>query len=170
MMNLRGQQFGDWTVLRRDRSMTEGTYWRCRCACGNERHVAQQALLVGTSKSCGRRGADPETIAKLNLILRLVADEFDYAPDAVRGPRRQASLVRVRHLAMWLCREEEPRASLPAIAKVFGHRDHTTVLHAIRVTEERMRREKPWRDLAQSLRAQLKRQPWFRGAPRRLAA
>ena len=48
------------------------------------------------------------------------------------GQRRHSSTARARHVAMNVCKELT-EASLPNIGKAFGNRDHTTVLHGIRV-------------------------------------
>lgn len=52
--NLIGKRFGRWTVLERA-GFDQYTHamWKCRCDCGNERNVYQEALLTGTSVSCG---------------------------------------------------------------------------------------------------------------------
>lgn len=56
--DLRGQQFGAWTVLRlpRIRHQQPGgkykTFWRCRCSCGNESDIAAFALRNGSSTGC----------------------------------------------------------------------------------------------------------------------
>lgn len=56
-------------------------------------------------------------------------------PEQIRGPSRRADIVAARHVAMWLARRLEPRASLPAIGHAFGGRHHTTVMDAIRKIE-----------------------------------
>lgn len=45
--------------------------------------------------------------------------------------RRTANLVLPRKEAYWLCRQVTGR-SLPEIGRLFGNRDHTTVLHGVR--------------------------------------
>jgi Bacterial dnaA protein helix-turn-helix len=45
--------------------------------------------------------------------------------------RRQPAIVWARHVAMYLTRAHT-LGSLPEIARLFGGRDHTTVLHAVR--------------------------------------
>lgn len=55
-----GQRFGMLTVLRR----YAGTYWDCRCDCGNETTVFGGALTSGRTKSCGhKRKLPPRTAA-----------------------------------------------------------------------------------------------------------
>jgi len=65
-------------------------------------------------------------------IQRAVADHHGYTLADLTGPRRQQKLADARHLAMWLVRELHPRLSLPQIARVFGYRHHTTIMHACR--------------------------------------
>lgn len=52
-MDLTGQKFGRWTVLRFDKKDTYGTRWMCRCDCGNIASVLASNLRAGKSKSCG---------------------------------------------------------------------------------------------------------------------
>lgn len=49
----------------------------------------------------------------------------------MRSDRRSRDIARPRQIAMWLVRRFCPHLSLPAIGRVFGGRDHTTVIHAI---------------------------------------
>lgn len=53
LVNLTGKQFGKWTVLKEALERKQDRYWLCKCACGNEREVAQKGLMAGNSKSCG---------------------------------------------------------------------------------------------------------------------
>jgi hypothetical protein len=54
-INLTGQVFGNWTVLRQDLSLLpkNGTKWICRCVCGTERSVNGQSLKREASTCCG---------------------------------------------------------------------------------------------------------------------
>ena len=51
---------------------------------------------------------------------------------------------------MFLARQET-EASLPAIGAAFGGRNHTTVLHAVRRTEERVRTDPEAREAVRGL-------------------
>ena len=64
-----------------------------------------------------------------------VADYFDVPVFEIKSSRRCKSSVRARHVAMYLARELTPK-SLPEIGRMFGDRDHTTVIHAIRRIKE----------------------------------
>lgn len=54
IIDLTGQQFGEYTVLERDLSKTGGpVYWICKCSCGSQKSVRGQNLRNGTSTHCG---------------------------------------------------------------------------------------------------------------------
>lgn len=54
--------------------------------------------------------------------------------------RRTADVVRPRQVAMYLAKTLTVR-SLPEIGRMFGHKDHTTVLHAVRKIEALIARD-----------------------------
>ncbi|MGO4741057.1 helix-turn-helix domain-containing protein [Bosea sp. 2KB_26] len=68
-------------------------------------------------------------------IIAAVASETGIAIDALKGEQRVARIARARQLAIWRV-ADETELSLSEIGRLF-HRDHTTVLHAIRVTNQR---------------------------------
>lgn len=53
------------------------------------------------------------------------------------GPARAKAISHPRQHAMWEVRRRAPHLSLPQIGRLFGGRDHTTVLHGIRAHEAR---------------------------------
>lgn len=53
-----GKKFGHLTVIGFSRFSSRDAknyqrYWRCKCDCGNEIEVVEQALISGNTKSCG---------------------------------------------------------------------------------------------------------------------
>lgn len=48
-----GQKFGRLTVLDDYIKVNKKTHWLCRCYCGNQKYVGRDALLYGSTKSCG---------------------------------------------------------------------------------------------------------------------
>ena len=64
------------------------------------------------------------------MILDATADSYGFSVDAICGPSRTRPLVTARQVAMYLVRNLTDY-SYPAIARVFGGRDHTTVIHAV---------------------------------------
>jgi chromosomal replication initiator protein len=63
-------------------------------------------------------------------ILQLTSDKFGFPVDEIMGKSRRRPLVTARQVAMYVMREVTD-LSYPAIAREFGGRDHTTVIHAV---------------------------------------
>lgn len=53
------------------------------------------------------------------------------------GPRRSRVVSWPRHVCIYICREI-CNVSYPVLGRAFGKRDHTTIMHALRVAPERM--------------------------------
>lgn len=70
-------------------------------------------------------------------IKAAACEQFGISGEELVSAARTARLTWPRQVAMYLARELT-HESLPAIGREFGGRDHTTVLHAWRRTEERM--------------------------------
>jgi chromosomal replication initiator protein len=64
------------------------------------------------------------------LILEATSTMFDFTIEEIKGKSRQRPLVTARQVAMYVFRELTD-LSYPAIAREFGGRDHTTVIHAV---------------------------------------
>ena len=70
-------------------------------------------------------------------IQKTVADYYKIKVADMYSKKRPASIARPRQIAMYLAKELTQK-SLPEIGELFGGRDHTTVLHAVRkITGER---------------------------------
>ena len=69
-------------------------------------------------------------------IARSVAKAHGVTYREMLSPRRQKNLVHARQHAMWELRKHTS-LSMPAIGRLLGGRDHTTVLHGIRAYEKR---------------------------------
>jgi chromosomal replication initiator protein len=70
-------------------------------------------------------------------IQKTVADFFKIKVADMYSKKRPASIAHPRQVAMYLAKELTKK-SLPEIGELFGGRDHTTVLHAVRkVTNDR---------------------------------
>jgi chromosomal replication initiator protein len=69
-------------------------------------------------------------------IMKLVADHFQVKVSEIKSKKRTRNLVLPRQVAMYLCRTVAG-SSLPETGRVFGGKDHTTVMHACRQIEER---------------------------------
>jgi chromosomal replication initiator protein len=82
-----------------------------------------QAVLSNVLYNPKKRQVTPERIAKA------VSDYYGVGMDALKGQKREKSIVVPRQIAMFLMREETD-VSLLRIGAELGGRDHSTVLHA----------------------------------------
>ena len=64
-------------------------------------------------------------------IQKTVADFYKIKVADMYSKKRPASIAHPRQVAMYLAKEMTKK-SLPEIGELFGGRDHTTVLHAVR--------------------------------------
>ena len=67
-------------------------------------------------------------------IIKSVSNYYQLKPLSIRGMKRDKHLVRARHLAMYILKEDAC-LSLTEIGRWFSNRDHTSVLHAVRKVE-----------------------------------
>jgi chromosomal replication initiator protein len=65
-----------------------------------------------------------------DLILERTSEMFGYPIEEITGKSRRRPLVTARQISMYVFRELTD-LSYPAIAREFGGRDHTTVIHAV---------------------------------------
>jgi len=65
-----------------------------------------------------------------DLILQKTSEMFGFSIEEIRGKSRRRPLVTARQVGMYVFREQTD-LSYPAIAREFGGRDHTTVIHAV---------------------------------------
>ncbi len=90
------------------------------------------------------------------IILEATAASYGFSIEAICGPSRTRPLVTARQVAMYLVRNLTDY-SYPAIARVFGNRDHTTVIHAVdKITGQMQQRRQIYEqvtELIQQVRA-----------------
>lgn len=78
-----------------------------------------------------------DRIVTVDEIKREVAAFFGIKLSELISKRRTQDLVYPRQLAMYLCRQLTG-SSLPVIGKMFGGRDHSTVIHAINLISQKI--------------------------------
>lgn len=79
------------------------------------------------------RARPPKEIS-VKHIQTVVAEHYRVDVRDILAHRRTADIVLPRHVAMYLTKKLTHR-SLPEIGRLFGRRDHTTVLHAVNKIE-----------------------------------
>lgn len=85
--------------------------------------VAREALRDVLGASTGQ--------VTVELIQKTVADYYKIKVADMYSKRRPSNIAMPRQIAMYLAKEMTQK-SLPEIGELFGGRDHTTVLHAVR--------------------------------------
>ena len=77
----------------------------------------------------GNSRNQPLTKISPNSVISAVCEVFGIKSAEIKGERRQKDLIIPRHLAMYILKTE---AQLPlvSIGRIFGGRDHSTVIHA----------------------------------------
>lgn len=63
-------------------------------------------------------------------VVKSVCDYYDLRPTQLRGPKREAALVRARQVAMYLLKKELGLTYVE-IGAILGGRDHTTIMHGV---------------------------------------
>lgn len=74
-------------------------------------------------------------VITLDAVQEVVAEKFHIKISEMKSKRRTRVLVHPRQIAMFLCREITQQ-SYPEIARHFGGKDHTTVMHACKQIEK----------------------------------
>ena len=89
------------------------------------------------------------------MILTETADMFGFTIEEIIGASRRRPLVTARQVAMYVFREAT-ELSYPAIAREFGGRDHTTVIHAVDKISNLMAERRQIYDQVTELNARLR--------------
>jgi chromosomal replication initiator protein len=89
------------------------------------------------------------------LILEETAKFFGFTVEDIISKHRQRPLVTARQIAMYVMRELT-ELSYPNIAREFGGRDHTTVIHATSKIARLIREDRSVYNLVQELTARVK--------------
>jgi chromosomal replication initiator protein len=75
-----------------------------------------------------------DRIITIELVQKVVADAFGVKISDLKSKRRTKAVVLPRQVAMYLCRTLTG-SSLPETGNCFGGKDHSTVIHSIKVIE-----------------------------------
>jgi chromosomal replication initiator protein len=67
-------------------------------------------------------------------VVRAVCHHFNLRSSDLLGKDRHRSVAQARHVAIYLCRQRL-KCSYPELGRHFGHRDHTSVMHAVKKVE-----------------------------------
>ena len=81
-----------------------------------------------------------EKVMTNELVQKLVCETFGVKVSDLKSKRRTKAIVLPRQVAMYLCRTQVG-SSLPETGNFFGGKDHSTVIHACKVIEEKKEKD-----------------------------
>lgn len=87
-----------------------------------------QSMLADAVRANARR-------ITVDEIQKACSAHYRIDPAEMRSKRRARAVARPRQVAMYLAKKMTPR-SLPEIGRIFGGRDHSTVIHAVKTIEQ----------------------------------
>lgn len=121
------------------------------------REVARlNVLLTDLSKPVGERtNYSPEavmvTFCECMAAFGVKLGDYPWTLRELKDVARGQAHARPRQVCMWLVKRLCPSSSLPSIGKLFGNRDHTTVMHAVRRAPEVMGEDPALRQVAMAV-------------------
>jgi len=111
-----------------------------------QRALAEGERLANEAREWGGR-------ARCAAIIKLCAERFGFSVGEILSGRRRRPLTRARQAAMWICHEVTAR-SFPELGRAF-RRDHTTIMHGIRLVPQHMAADPEWREKVMSVLAEV---------------
>jgi chromosomal replication initiator protein len=115
----------------------EGALIRVTAFAALNRTQIDMPLVQTVLKDVVPLGEDGNSIAPMEIV-RAVSNYFKLTQEELFGKSRSQAIVTGRQIAMYLCREKT-NMSLPKIGALFGGRDHTTVMYAIKKVGDLMK-------------------------------
>lgn len=132
----------------------EGALIRVTAFAALNRTAIDMNLVQAVLKDIVPLGEDGNSVSPMEIV-RTVADYFKLTQEELFGKSRSQAIVIARQIAMYLCREKTSM-SLPKIGALFGGRDHTTVMYAIKKVSDLMSERRYIYNQVTDIRASLK--------------
>lgn len=111
----------------------------------NARILHQAEIIEGLRSAADPVPDDaPESLPRKpakQIIAEVLQDYPDVTWDQLKGVHRTRRLVEPRQRCMYELYTQRPDLSFPAIGRLFGGRDHSTVLHAVHKIKAQRERE-----------------------------
>ena len=148
------------TNVRDNIRMLEGALIRVTAFASLNREVLDEALARQVLHELFA-GDQPQQITP-KIILDATSKTFGFSLEELCGPNRRRPLVTARQIAMYVMRELTD-FSYPAIAREFGGRDHTTVIHAVEKIGDQMKERRAIFDQVTELMSVIKKSSSGRG-------
>ena len=113
------------------------------------------SVTAARTSLSGRIGAQAPRSVNAELIIEMVARQYDTTPEEIIGKKRSQPIALPRQVAMYICRRMTSM-STTSIGDAFGGRDHTTVMHGCKTVEEGIKTDSQLRRHVEQLRDDIK--------------
>ncbi|NOY14983.1 MAG: chromosomal replication initiator protein DnaA [bacterium] len=119
-------------------------------------HLQKKELTPDLVQSILGEGGAVRKTHDPKKILKTVSRFFGVPVKDIKGQGRQSKIAMARHVAVFLCRSE---LNLPfvAIGRLFGGRDHSTIIHSVEKVEKMFKTKKEIRQAIISIKGELNR-------------
>jgi chromosomal replication initiator protein len=112
--------------------------------------ITGQPITLSLAESCVRGMPVHHAQVSSEDVMTLVTTEFAITARELIGKSRTQTVSLPRQVAMFLLREHTEN-SLEDVGRIFGNRDHTTVLYAVNKIRERSQKDRLFKELLDGL-------------------
>ncbi|MFY9345643.1 MAG: chromosomal replication initiator protein DnaA [Planctomycetota bacterium] len=112
--------------------------------------ITEQPITLALAEGCIRGLPIRHPQVAVDDVMTLITTEFAITARELIGKSRTQTVSFPRQIAMFLLREHT-ECSLEDVGRIFGNRDHTTVLYAVNKIRERSGKDRMFKDLLDGL-------------------
>jgi chromosomal replication initiator protein len=112
--------------------------------------ITDQPITLALAESCVRGMPSRHAQVSVDDVMTLITSEFAITARELTGKSRTQTVSLPRQIAMFLLREHT-ESSLEDVGRIFGNRDHTTVLYAVNKIRERSQKDRMFKELLDGL-------------------
>ncbi len=112
--------------------------------------ITEQPLTLALAESCVRGMPVRHAQVCVDDVMTLITTEFAITARELTGKSRTQTVSLPRQIAMFLLRDHT-ESSLEDVGRIFGNRDHTTVLYAVNKIRERTQKDRNFKELLDGL-------------------
>ena len=116
--------------------------------------ITDQPITLALAERCLRGMPMRRAQVTSEEVMALITGEFAIMARELIGKSRTQAVSMPRQIAMFLLREHT-ESSLEDIGKIFGNRDHTTVIYAVNKVRERSTKDRMFKELLDGLSSRL---------------
>jgi len=116
--------------------------------------ITDQPITLALAESCLRGMPMRRAQVTAEEVMSLITTDFAITARELIGKSRTQSVSLPRQIAMFLLREHT-ESSLEDIGKIFGNRDHTTVIYAVNKIRERSQKDRMFKETLDGLSSRL---------------